>query len=123
MDLAVLALVFGTIFVVELPDKTFIATLVLTTRYRPLLVWIGVGLAFGLSGTQATVLGMLVALSSTAVVLKTLSERGEMETRHRRSPRAGRSRARQASDMLQREGAALNTRVERRDDNVLVLAD
>ena len=40
----------------------------------------GVGLAFGLSGTQATVLGMLVALSSTAVVLKTLSERGEMET-------------------------------------------
>ncbi len=40
----------------------------------------GVGLAFGLSWTQALVLGMLVALSSTAVVLKTLTERGEMET-------------------------------------------
>ena len=42
----VIALTFVAIFVVELPDKTFIATLVLSTRYRPLLVWIGVGLAF-----------------------------------------------------------------------------
>ena len=46
MDLAVVALTFGAIFVVELPDKTFIAALVLSTRYRPLLVWLGVGLAF-----------------------------------------------------------------------------
>ena len=45
MDLAVVALTFGAIFVVELPDKTFIATLVLATKFRPLLVWIGVGLA------------------------------------------------------------------------------
>ena len=28
------------------PDKTFIAALVLSTRYQPLAVWIGVGLAF-----------------------------------------------------------------------------
>ena len=46
MDLAVIALTFGAIFVVELPDKTFLAALVLSTRYRPLAVWIGVGLAF-----------------------------------------------------------------------------
>ncbi len=46
MDPAVIAIVFGAIFLVELPDKTFIAALVLSTRYRPLLVWIGVGLAF-----------------------------------------------------------------------------
>lgn len=46
MDLAVIALAFAAIFVVELPDKTFIAALVLSTRYRPLYVWIGVGLAF-----------------------------------------------------------------------------
>ena len=46
MDLAVIAIVFGAIFLVELPDKTFIAALVLSTRYRPLAVWIGVGLAF-----------------------------------------------------------------------------
>ena len=46
MDLALIAIVFGTIFVVELPDKTFIAALVLSTRYKPLAVWVGVGLAF-----------------------------------------------------------------------------
>ncbi len=40
----------------------------------------GVGLAFGADGAQAIVLGMLVALSSTAVVLKGLAERGEMES-------------------------------------------
>jgi K+:H+ antiporter len=39
-----------------------------------------VGLAFGADGAQAMVLGMLVALSSTAVVLKTLAEQGEMES-------------------------------------------
>lgn len=47
MDPSVILITFAAIFVVELPDKTFIATLVLSTRYRPLLVWIGVGLAFG----------------------------------------------------------------------------
>ena len=47
MDLATIAVVFGSIFIVELPDKTFIAALVLSTRYQPLAVWVGVGLAFG----------------------------------------------------------------------------
>ncbi len=46
MSLTVIAIVFAAIFVVELPDKTFIAALVLSTRYRPLAVWVGVGLAF-----------------------------------------------------------------------------
>jgi putative Ca2+/H+ antiporter (TMEM165/GDT1 family) len=46
IDLLVVALAFGAIFVVELPDKTFIATLVMSTRMRPLFVWIGVALAF-----------------------------------------------------------------------------
>ena len=46
LDLLVIALTFGSIFVVELPDKTFIATLVMSTKMRPLFVWIGVGLAF-----------------------------------------------------------------------------
>jgi Ca2+/H+ antiporter, TMEM165/GDT1 family len=45
-DPLVVALTFGAIFVVELPDKTFIATLVMSTKMRPLFVWIGVGLAF-----------------------------------------------------------------------------
>jgi CPA2 family monovalent cation:H+ antiporter-2 len=39
-----------------------------------------VGLVFGQSLQEAMVLGMLVALSSTAVVIKTLTERGEVDT-------------------------------------------
>lgn len=61
MDLAVLAVVFGSIFVVELPDKTFIATLVLATRYRPLAVWVGVGLAFMLQTLVAVTFGGVIA--------------------------------------------------------------
>ena len=57
MDLAALALTFGAIFVVELPDKTFLATLVLATKYRPILVWIGVGAAFAVQTTVAVLLG------------------------------------------------------------------
>ncbi|GAB2756558.1 TMEM165/GDT1 family protein [Nocardioides pakistanensis] len=62
MDLAVVALTFGAIFIVELPDKTFIAALVLSTRYRPLLVWIGVGLAFFLQVLIAVTAGQLATL-------------------------------------------------------------
>ena len=62
MDLAVIALTFAAIFVVELPDKTFIAALVLSTRYRPLLVWIGVGLAFFLQVLIAVTAGQLATL-------------------------------------------------------------
>ncbi|QNN54519.1 TMEM165/GDT1 family protein [Nocardioides mesophilus] len=62
MDLAVAALAFGTIFLVELPDKTFIAALVLSTRYRPLAVWIGVGLAFLVQTIVAVTAGALATL-------------------------------------------------------------
>ncbi len=54
------AVVFALIFPVELPDKTFIATLVLATRYRPLLVWIGVVAAFALQTTVAVLAGGLL---------------------------------------------------------------
>jgi len=57
LDLAALALTFGAIFVVELPDKTFLATLVLATKYRPVLVWLGVGAAFAVQTTVAVLLG------------------------------------------------------------------
>ncbi len=59
MSLGVIAIVFGAIFVVELPDKTFIAALVLSTRYRPLAVWVGVGLAFFLQTLIAVLAGHL----------------------------------------------------------------
>lgn len=55
------AIVFALIFPVELPDKTFIATLVLATRYRPLYVWIGVTAAFAVQTLVAVTLGGLLA--------------------------------------------------------------
>jgi Ca2+/H+ antiporter, TMEM165/GDT1 family len=57
VDPVALFVAFGTIFLVELPDKTFLATLVLATRYRPLFVWIGVGLAFTVQTGVAVLLG------------------------------------------------------------------
>lgn len=68
MDLAVIALTFAAIFVVELPDKTFIAALVLSTRYRGLLVWIGVGLAFLVQVTIAVTAGQLATLLPETLV-------------------------------------------------------
>jgi putative Ca2+/H+ antiporter (TMEM165/GDT1 family) len=62
MDFAVIGIVFGAIFLVELPDKTFIAALVLSTRYKPFLVWIGVGLAFLVQTLIAVLAGRLATL-------------------------------------------------------------
>lgn len=61
MDPVVIGLTFLAIFVVELPDKTFLATLVLATKYRPILVWIGVGAAFAVQTTVAVLLGTAVS--------------------------------------------------------------
>jgi len=68
MDLAALALTFGAIFVVELPDKTFLATLVLATKYRPILVWLGVGAAFAVQTGVAVLLGHAASLLPEDVV-------------------------------------------------------
>ena len=61
MDLAVALTALVLIVPVELPDKTFVATLVLATRYRPLLVWIGVGSAFLVQTLVAVTAGGLVS--------------------------------------------------------------
>ena len=68
MDFTVVATAFALIFPVELPDKTFVATLVLATRYRPLLVWIGVSAAFFVQCLVAVVAGGLLSLLPSAVV-------------------------------------------------------
>lgn len=60
MDLAIVATAFALIFPIELPDKTFVATLVLATRYRPLPVWVGVTLAFLIQTVVACTLGGLI---------------------------------------------------------------
>lgn len=54
---------------VELPDKTFVATLVLSTRYRALPVWLGVGAAFAVQTLIAVTAGGLLSLLPRAPVL------------------------------------------------------
>ena len=52
---------FGTVFLAELPDKTMVASLVLTTRFRrPLAVWVGVSSAFVLHVVLAVSIGSLL---------------------------------------------------------------
>jgi len=68
VDLVVVALTFAAIFVVELPDKTFIATLVLSTKFPPQLVWIGVSCAFLVQTVVAVALGKAITLLPVDVV-------------------------------------------------------
>lgn len=52
---------FGTVFLAELPDKTMVASLILTTRFRrPLAVWVGVVTAFSLHVALAVSIGSLL---------------------------------------------------------------
>jgi putative Ca2+/H+ antiporter (TMEM165/GDT1 family) len=46
VEFAVVIAVFPIIFLGELPDKTMFASLVLSTRGRPIVVWVGAALAF-----------------------------------------------------------------------------
>jgi len=46
MDLAIIAAVFPVIFIGELPDKSMFASLVMASRGRPFVVWLGTALAF-----------------------------------------------------------------------------
>lgn len=69
IDLATLGLTFLLIFPAELPDKTFIATLVLATRYRRLAVWIGVAVAFAVQSAIAVTAGSLLGLLPQRLVL------------------------------------------------------
>jgi putative Ca2+/H+ antiporter (TMEM165/GDT1 family) len=68
VDLAVAATTFALIFPVELPDKTFVASLVLATRYRPALVWVGVSLAFLAQCAVAVAAGGLISLLPATAV-------------------------------------------------------
>ena len=54
--------VFAIIFLAELPDKTMIATLIMGSRYRPVLVWIGATAAFTIHAAIAVLAGRLLAL-------------------------------------------------------------
>lgn len=62
MQLGIVAIVFALVFVAELPDKTMIATLIMGSRYRPLLVWIGATVAFAIHAGLAVAVGQLLQL-------------------------------------------------------------
>lgn len=70
MSSTLLALVtaFGLVFVVELPDKTMVATLILTTRYRALPVFVGVSTAFAIQCVIAAAFGGVLTLLPDTVV-------------------------------------------------------
>src|SRR5260370_23940520 len=55
------ATVFAVVFLVELPDKTALTTVVLATRYKPLPVFLGVALAFVIQSLVAVFAGSLIA--------------------------------------------------------------
>ena len=69
MDLAAFVVTLVLILPAELPDKTFVATVVLSTRYRPLVVWLGVSAAFAVQTTIAVTAGQLLALLPRTPVL------------------------------------------------------
>jgi len=69
IDLATVATTFALILPAELPDKTFIATLVLATRFRHLWVWLGVITAFAVQVLIAVTAGGLLALAPQRLVL------------------------------------------------------
>jgi Ca2+/H+ antiporter, TMEM165/GDT1 family len=58
MQLAIVVAVFPIIFLGELPDKTMFASLVMSTRGRPAIVWLGAAAAFTVHVVIATTIGV-----------------------------------------------------------------
>ncbi|MFR0352330.1 TMEM165/GDT1 family protein [Streptomyces sediminimaris] len=68
ISITVTALVFGVIFLAELPDKTALAGLVLGTRYRASYVFAGVAAAFALHVVLAVAAGSVLTLLPQRIV-------------------------------------------------------
>jgi putative Ca2+/H+ antiporter (TMEM165/GDT1 family) len=68
IDVAAAATTFVLILPAELPDKTFVATLVLASRFAHRPVWIGVCLAFFVQCVIAVVAGGLLSLLPARLV-------------------------------------------------------
>ena len=54
--------IFALMFVLELPDKTFVATVIMSTKARPLMVAVGASLAMTVQMTLAVGAGSLLTL-------------------------------------------------------------
>jgi putative Ca2+/H+ antiporter (TMEM165/GDT1 family) len=61
-SLSAALIAFGVILLVELPDKTLVASLVLSTRYRPRPVLLGVAAAFAVQCAIAATAGGVITL-------------------------------------------------------------
>ncbi|MFF0158057.1 TMEM165/GDT1 family protein [Streptomyces sp. NPDC005263] len=68
ISFTVTALVFGIVFLAELPDKTALAGLVLGTRYRASYVFAGVAAAFALHVVLAVAAGSVLTLLPQQIV-------------------------------------------------------
>jgi len=60
VNLAVAVAVYPLIFLGELPDKTMFASLVLATRGRPVVVWVGAAAAFAVHVVIAVTVGVAI---------------------------------------------------------------
>lgn len=67
-ELAVVGIAFAVTFLAELPDKSMFASLVLATRYRAVLVWVGAAAAFTVHMVIAVTAGQLLALLPVRIV-------------------------------------------------------
>ncbi|MFW6725158.1 TMEM165/GDT1 family protein [Streptomyces sp. MAR4 CNY-716] len=61
LSISTVAIVFGVVFLAELPDKTALAGLMLGTRFRPSYVFAGVAAAFVVHVSLAIAAGSLLA--------------------------------------------------------------
>ncbi|MBR8641443.1 TMEM165/GDT1 family protein [Streptomyces tuirus] len=68
ISLTVTVVVFGVVFLAELPDKTALAGLVLGTRYRASYVFAGVAAAFALHVALAVAAGSVLTLLPQQIV-------------------------------------------------------
>jgi putative Ca2+/H+ antiporter (TMEM165/GDT1 family) len=62
MHLATILLVFGVIFIAELPDKSLFAALILGTKFPKFAVWLGASAAFLIHVVVAVTAGKLLRL-------------------------------------------------------------
>ena len=58
LDFAIVAAVFPAIFIAELPDKSMFASLVMASRGRPFMVWLGTAAAFAVHVVIAVSIGV-----------------------------------------------------------------
>lgn len=68
MDISIIAIVFGVIFISELPDKSMFASLILSTHYHGGYVWAGAASAFLVHVLISVTAGQALSLLPHTVV-------------------------------------------------------